>query len=208
MSETPKVVILSATSFPANIAFREEGKRSFLFLVRNTERGFLQTFLIHQQYGPRSAEAGAAFVVSPCCVGKVGKLSNRGELSLSHKRAKAAAARAYERRPAAMEAAAAEGTIAVGADERQRKRALEEAAAVAAMPRLPRSERFGRIMGSDEYLALAAAADFHSTEAPAPRRKAAKSSASLPRCTLRRLRSGILACVCCPYLPCRANACT
>ena len=46
---------------------------------------------------------------------------------------------------------------------------------------LPRSILFSNIVTAEEYIHVAAAADFHSTEHPAPRRKAAKSMIELDR---------------------------
>lgn len=87
----------------------------------------------------RCRESGAAFVVSPCCVGKIAKRS----------------------------APQPEGTDA--------DRAAGDQLA------LPRSGLFGSLMSAAEYISLAAAADFHSVEHPAPRRRAAKAMIELDR---------------------------
>jgi hypothetical protein len=72
----------------------------------------------------RCRESRAAFVVSPCCVGKIGKKGGN-----------------RPREPPPLVGSAAE------------------------LP-LPRSGLFGAMMSSHDYLALAAAADFHSVEHP------------------------------------------
>ena len=88
----------------------------------------------------RCREAGAAFVVSPCCVGKIAKRSAPCQQ---------------------------EGTDCDSTSEGQLA--------------LPRSRLFGSLMSADEYVSLAAAADFHSVEHPAPRRRAAKAMIELDR---------------------------
>ena len=90
----------------------------------------------------RCRESGAAFVVSPCCVGKIGKTTAP--------RPREGTADAAEPQPPAP------------------------------LP-LPRSRLFARLLSKDDYLALAAAADFHSVEHPMPRRRAAKAMIELDR---------------------------
>jgi len=46
---------------------------------------------------------------------------------------------------------------------------------------MPRSAVFGEVIGKEEYLELAAAADYHNDASPSPLRKAAKSFVELDR---------------------------
>lgn len=90
----------------------------------------------------RCRESGAAFVVSPCCVGKIAKQGG----------------------PRPNGAAAPDGSAAPQGELA-----------------LPRSRLFGSLLSVDDYVSLAAAADFHSVEHPAPRRRAAKAMIELDR---------------------------
>ena len=117
--------------------------------------------------------ARAAFIVSPCCVGKVGRV-NGPEVQAAYSTSKPTATATDTATATATATASSAGSR--GSDDNISRPLLME------MP-LPRSKLFAAVAGVTraEYLVLTGAADFHSAEAPAPRRKAAKSMIELDR---------------------------
>jgi hypothetical protein len=114
--------------------------------------------------------ARASFIVSPCCVGKIGKLTG----------------------PETAGGGAAAPSSSADADAGT----AVAAAASAAAPALPQSCVFADIAGvtRQEYLVLARAADFHSTVAPCPTRRLSKSYVELDR-ACRMAEAGYQVCL-------------